>query len=325
MPKHIVRLILLIVAVLAVAAIAAPLLTVDSFYRYGHYRANAVPEIAAKEQVYQTPRYCYGCHTERRAQWSAGNHKSVICEVCHGPAQGHPQDKKMQIPPDTVKLCTQCHEALTGRPVTQPQIQVAQHSGGQQCNVCHNPHSPKISAAAAKVTGSAAAGEASADACASCHGANGISPNDTWPNLAGQNDAYLVRILAAYKSGDQSDTMMTPIAQTLGDTDIQDLAAYYAGLSCKATSGGKPVGDVAAGESLAANCVACHGPAGRGANPAWPKLAAQKPGYLVNVLKAFRAGLRKDPMMTGIAKSLSDTDIADLAAYYAAQSCQSTN
>jgi cytochrome c553 len=39
------------------------------------------------------------------------------------------------------------------------------------------------------------------------------------------------------------------------------------------------------------------------------------------VLKAFRAGLRKDPMMAGVARSLSDTDIANLAAYFAGQSC----
>jgi predicted CXXCH cytochrome family protein len=324
MPKHIVRLITLLVAVLVVAAIAPSLLTVDSFYRFGHYRANSVSEIAAKEPVYQTPRYCHGCHTERRAQWSAGSHKTVICEVCHGPAQGHPQNGKLPIPTDTVKLCTQCHEAMPGRPVTQPQIQVAQHSGGQQCNVCHNPHSPKISAAASKVTGDAAAGKLSAAACSSCHGADGNSPNDTWPNLAGQNAAYLARILTAYKSGDQSDAAMTPMAQALSNTDIQNLAVYYAGLNCKSATGGKTAGDVAAGEALAANCVACHGQAGRGSNPAWPKLAAQKPGYLVNVLKAFKAGLRKDPMMAGVAKSLSDTDIANLAAYYAAQSCQST-
>jgi len=324
MPKHIVRLITLIVAVLVVAAIAAPLLTVDSFYRFGHYRANSVVEIAAQEPVYQTTRYCHGCHTERRAQWSASSHKSVTCEVCHGPAQGHPQNGKLQIPADTVKLCTQCHEAMPGRPATQPQIQVAQHSSGQQCNICHNPHSPKISAAATKVAGDAAAGKLSAAACSGCHGAAGISPNDTWPNLAGQNAAYLARILAAYKSGDQTDAAMTPLAKELSDADIQNLAAYYASLSCNGTAGGKAVGDVAAGEALAKNCTACHGQAGRGSNPAWPKLAAQKPGYLVNVLKAFKAGLRKDPMMSGAAKSLSDTDIANLAAYYTAQSCQST-
>jgi cytochrome c553 len=59
-------------------------------------------------------------------------------------------------------------------------------------------------------------------------------------------------------------------------------------------------------------------------NPAWPSFAGQKPAYLVNVLKAFRAGLRKDPMMAGVTRGLSDTDIANLAAYYAGQTCQSS-
>ena len=44
----------------------------------------------------------------------------------------------------------------------------------------------------------------------------------------------------------------------------------------------------------------------------------------MNVLRAFKAGLRKDPMMAGVSRGLSETDIANLAAYYAAQSCQST-
>ena len=325
MPKHIFRLLALIAAGLVVAAIAKPLLTDSSFYRYGHYRADSVPEIAAQEPVYQTPSYCQSCHTERHAQWSASNHKTVVCEVCHGAAKGHPQNGKLPIPKDTAKLCTLCHEAMPERPRTQPQIQVAKHAGGQQCNVCHNPHAPKIAAAATKVTGNEAAGkERAAGACAGCHGADGISPNDTWPSLAGQNAAYLVRILAAYKSGDQTDAAMTPLAQALSDGDIQDLAAYYAGLSCKATSGGKVVGDADRGKLLAKNCASCHGETGIGSNPAWPILAGQKPGYLANVLKAFKAGLRKDPMMASVSRGLSENDIADLAAYYAAQSCQST-
>ena len=324
MPKHIVRLIIILVAVLVVAAIAKPLLTVDSFYRFGHYRANAVPELAAKEPVYQGPRYCQSCHSARYAQWSAGSHKTVICEVCHGAALGHPQNGKLPIPRDTVRLCTQCHEAMPGRPQTQPQIQVAQHAGDQQCNVCHNPHSPKISAVAAKISGDATAGKQSAAACAGCHGADGISTSDTWPDLAGQHAAYLARILAAYKSGDQTDPTMTPMAKSLSNADVQNLAVYFAGLSCKSAPGSVKGGDAAAGKALAKNCAACHGETGIPSNPAWPKLAGQKPGYLINTLKAFKAGLRKDPTMAGIARGLGDADIANLAAYYAAQSCQST-
>jgi cytochrome c553 len=324
MPKHIFRLVSLIVGFLVLTIIAIPILIPDSFYRFGHYRANSVIEIAAQEPVLQTANYCKDCHTERHAQWSASNHKSVTCEVCHGAALGHPQKGKLPIPKDAAKLCTLCHEAMPGRPRTQPQIEAAQHSGGQQCTVCHNPHSPKIAAALVKVAGNAAAGKQKAADCAACHGTAGISPNDTWPSLAGQNAAYLVRILSAYKSGDQKDVAMTPLAQALSDADIQNLATYYAGLNCKGANGEKPAGDAAAGKILAKNCAACHGETGIGSNPAWPNIAGQQPGYLVNVLKAFKAGLRKDPMMASVSRGLSDTDIANLAAYFAAQNCQST-
>ncbi|MGZ5120088.1 MAG: c-type cytochrome [Burkholderiales bacterium] len=321
MPKHIVRLIALIIAGIAIGLIAKWYFTAESFYEYGHYRAASVTEVAARAPVYQTPRYCQQCHSERHALWSANSHKTVICEVCHGAAQGHPQNGKLPIPSDTVKLCTLCHEAMPGRPHTQPQIEVAQHAGGQQCIVCHNPHAPKIVAASAHVAGDAAAGEKRASTCVGCHGAKGMSPNDTWPNLAGQHAAYLARILAAYKSGAQKDIAMTPMAQPLSDGDVQNLAAYYGSLSCKGAASAKPAGDAAAGKALAKNCTACHGETGIASNPAWPKLAAQKEAYLVNALKAFRAGLRKDPMMAGVTRGLSDADIANLAAYYAGQSC----
>ncbi len=325
MPKHIFRLVSLILGLAVVAVLARPFLIADSFYRFGHYRANAVPEIAAKAPVLQTARYCQACHTERHAQWSAGSHKSVTCEVCHGPAQGHTDKNKLPVPKDSVKLCTLCHEAMPGRPSTQPQIELAKHNTGKQCVVCHNPHTPKIVVATIKITGNAAAGKKRAEDCAGCHGADGNSPNDTWPSLAGQNAAYLARILGAYKSGDQKNEIMSPLAQDLSPADVQDLAAYYGSLKCKATPpAAKPIGNSAAGKVLAENCSACHGETGISTNPAWPSIAAQKPGYLVNVLKAFKAGLRKDPMMAGVARGLSDANMADLAAFYAAQSCQPT-
>ncbi len=324
MPQHIVRLIVLIVLFLVVAFSAKSYFTVDSFYRYGHFRGNSVAQIASKEPVYQTSAYCKTCHTERHAQWSASNHKTVQCEVCHTAAQGHPANGKLPIPKDTLKLCTLCHEQMTGRPSAQPQIDVEKHANNQQCVVCHNPHSPKIQAVAATVKGDAAAGRERAAMCAGCHGPSGMSPNDTWPNLAGQHPAYLARVLSAFKSGAQKDVAMTPMAQGLSDADVQNLATYFGGLACQAEPAGAKVGDAGAGRQLAKNCAVCHGETGQAPNPAWPKLAGQKPGYLINALKAFRAGLRKDPIMSGVAKSLADTDIANLAAFFSSQSCQAT-
>jgi len=67
-------------------------------------------------------------------------------------------------------------------------------------------------------------------------------------------------------------------------------------------------------------CVGCHGiPGYKTAYPEVyhvPKLGGQSPAYLVNALKAYRSGERNHPSMRGIAASLSDKDMAELAAYY---------
>ena len=75
-------------------------------------------------------------------------------------------------------------------------------------------------------------------------------------------------------------------------------------------------GDAAAGKAKAKTCAGCHGASGISNNPAWPNLAGQKDAYLIKAMKAYRDGTRKDPMMSPMAKNLSDADIANLAAYY---------
>ncbi len=76
-------------------------------------------------------------------------------------------------------------------------------------------------------------------------------------------------------------------------------------------------GDAAAGKAKAAACAGCHGAAGMSANPLWPNLAGQKDAYLAKQLKAFRDDTRKDPLMSPMAKPLTDADIDNLAAYFA--------
>jgi cytochrome c553 len=74
--------------------------------------------------------------------------------------------------------------------------------------------------------------------------------------------------------------------------------------------------DIAAGKTRAAQCAACHGPDGHAVMPQTPNLAGQDEDYLVEQLKAFRSGERQNETMTVIAKPLSDTEIANLAAYF---------
>jgi cytochrome c553 len=82
----------------------------------------------------------------------------------------------------------------------------------------------------ASLAGDVAAGKAKSATCTGCHGANGISANPLWPNLAGQKAAYLVKQMKAFRDGSRSDPVMTPMAKPLSDADIENLAAYYSSL-----------------------------------------------------------------------------------------------
>jgi cytochrome c553 len=81
-----------------------------------------------------------------------------------------------------------------------------------------------------------------------------------------------------------------------------------------------PAGDAAAGSQKIEMCIGCHGIVGwRTAFPEVykvPKIGGQHEAYIVRALQAYRAGERSHPSMKAIAATLSDKDIADLAAYY---------
>ncbi|TAG79550.1 MAG: cytochrome c [Betaproteobacteria bacterium] len=78
--------------------------------------------------------------------------------------------------------------------------------------------------------------------------------------------------------------------------------------------------DVNAGGAKAKEvCAACHGQDGNSTDPNNPRLAGQWRDYLEKALRDYRSGERKNAIMAGFAKGLSDADIRNLAAYYAAQ------
>ncbi len=87
-----------------------------------------------------------------------------------------------------------------------------------------------VSANISMAGGDAAAGKAKSATCAGCHGAEGISANPLWPNLAGQQGAYMVKQIKAFRDGTRSDPMMSPMAKPLSDADIDNLAAYFSSL-----------------------------------------------------------------------------------------------
>ncbi len=74
------------------------------------------------------------------------------------------------------------------------------------------------------------AGETKAAMCASCHGKNGVGISDMFPNVAGQKAGYTSLQLKAFRDGQRKNAMMSPMAQSLTDQDIENIAAYYASL-----------------------------------------------------------------------------------------------
>ena len=163
--------------------------------------------------------------------------------------------------------------------------------------------------------------------CSACHGADGNSVVGLWPSLAGQNEKYLTKQLRLVKSGDRVIASMTGLLDNLEDSDLEDIAAYYA--SQKNTVGQTDESKVELGRKLyyAGNlekgvpaCSACHSPRGLGNAPAaYPLLSGQQPEYVAKALKDYRSGARvnEDPskIMAAIAYKLDDEEIEALSSF----------
>jgi cytochrome c553 len=156
-----------------------------------------------------------------------------------------------------------------------------------------------------------------------CHGIAGYRnayPSYRVPKLGGQKAEYIVIALQAYRASTRPHPTMQAQAATLSDQDMQDLAAFFAAQGEPHTGPLVTSGAAARGKEKAAVCAACHGEAGISATPTWPNLAGQHQDYLEYSTSHYRDRKRQEPVMQGQVGSLSDADIRDLAAYYAAQS-----
>ena len=178
------------------------------------------------------------------------------------------------------------------------------------------------------IAGDPAAGEAKAQACLACHGADGNSANSGFPSLAGQVPGYIAGQLAAFKSGKRANAIMMGLAQPLSAEDMADLDAWYASQTIAPRSISEDQLALASeGESLYRGgsaelavpaCMACHGPAGRGMPSNYPRVAGQWPEYLEGQLLAFKSGERAGKIMGPIAHRLSAQQIHALSVYMSA-------
>lgn len=157
------------------------------------------------------------------------------------------------------------------------------------------------------------AGEEKAALCMGCHGQGGKSSNPQWPNLAAQQQTYLINQLEAFKSGARKNTIMQSMAANLTSEDIANIAAYFSSQPAAKAGGDPALAKI--GQEKAAMCLGCHGQGAAG-NGQFPRLAGQHPKYLENQLKNFKAGDRQSGLMQNIAGNLSEDDMKALTAYF---------
>ncbi len=174
----------------------------------------------------------------------------------------------------------------------------------------------------AHAEGDAEQGEILATACLGCHGIPGYRnayPSYRVPKLGGLHEEYIVISLNGYKNKVRPHTTMQAQTAELSDQDMQDLATFFSAQGELATGSAKTDAQIGRGKEKAIVCAACHGETGVSAMSNWPTLAGQHQDYLSQALTQYKLGTRTDPVMAGQVVNLSDEDIEDLAAYFAAQ------
>ena len=162
------------------------------------------------------------------------------------------------------------------------------------------------------------AAKAATVGCAGCHGESGITKTPGTPSLVGLDPKYLASALSAYKGGQRKHDMMKALVSALSDANINNIALYYASQKVARAQTPSP-GNQAAGKAVAAACGGCHGDGGVSTNPSTPSLAGQDAQYIAAAIRAYKDGMRSDPMMKAPAASLDENAVKDLAAYYANQ------
>ena len=152
--------------------------------------------------------------------------------------------------------------------------------------------------------------------CGNCHGEGGNSPTPDTPNLAGQNTSYLLEQLRQFADGRRKNIFMEGMIKALSAEEKVGVVLHYAS---KDVTFKPPVNAALASkgqEYYGKICFRCHGDQGRG-NEKIARIAGQQPGYLALTLKRYRDGsaVRNDPLMAANTKSMTDADIAAVAAY----------
>lgn len=178
MPQQVSRLVALLAVVVASLLGARHLLTPPTFGQYGPYRAAAVDSILTQPVRYAGQEVCADCHDDVVETKQQSLHRTVACEVCHGPAAEHADDPESVLPPAPRQRsqCPLCHGYNPSRPTGFPQIDAVAHNPVKPCITCHDPHQPvtphvpeECSACHGQIARTKAVSHHAANACTQCH------------------------------------------------------------------------------------------------------------------------------------------------------------
>jgi len=166
--------------------------------------------------------------------------------------------------------------------------------------------------------------------CNSCHDSDGMANNPDVPFIAGQHATYLESAMRSYLIGDRKHEVMRAAVFDLEVNERQQLAEHFAQLDStwkdKTTPRGNKVDkarDIRNGQALSRPCAGCHGDDGNSIKEGVPSLAGLHPAYFIPAVKSYLQGKRKGAaIMKNFKLSLSERDIAQLAAFFAAQKRQ---
>ena len=167
--------------------------------------------------------------------------------------------------------------------------------------------------------------------CAACHAADGNSGIAAYPKLAAQHTGYIYRQTLDIKEGKRthgSATVMKPMVMNLSEQDILNVSAFYAKQQPKPGEANPKQNDPVLGGKIYRGglvdkkipaCMSCHGPSGAGIPGggteivAYPRLGGQHMAYVVDQMKAYKTGQRKNAIMEDIAKRMTEEELNSVA------------
>ncbi len=145
--KHLVRAGAILAAILILVLVVIRVMPVPAFMtEFGFHPRDVevdTAEWASLPIQYVSASICNDCHQSKYNLWTMGNHKTVSCENCHGPARAHLETNERPFMDTSRDFCGTCHARLISRPGSFPQVDMKEMGGQEECVTCHDPHDPR--------------------------------------------------------------------------------------------------------------------------------------------------------------------------------------